>query len=665
MFKKLLIANRGEIACRIMRTAERLGISTAAVYSDADANAMHVEMANEAYRLGPAPALESYLHIERLMQVAEDCGADALHPGYGFLAENAALAEACEGANVTFVGPSADVVRVMGSKAQAKQRAIDAGIPVVTGYFGDDQSDERLCAEAANVGYPLLVKAALGGGGRGMRVVEHAGDLVMALEAARRESLSAFGDDRLLLERYLEHPRHIEVQVFADNHGHCIHLFERDCSAQRRHQKIVEEAPAPGLSETHRKALAQAAVTLASGVGYAGAGTVEFLVQDDEFFFMEMNTRLQVEHPVTELVTGTDLVEWQLRVAAGEPLPLTQEEVPCKGHAVEVRLYCEDTENDFLPSTGRLDTLELPFELDGIRVETGVRRGDEVTPYYDAMIAKIIAHGDDRDSALARLRAALGRTLVSGVTTNLGFLSLLLKEKSFSRGVVDTRFVSRWENGNANAFRPQWKWDVLAALAVLVERHNVHAASPWASTDNFRMNLPPWERVALTRAGEGVEFQALSANGGFELRWEDRMAFARASRKDAMMTGVIGDEPFTAASFMRRDELELVWNGWRRNYAFGFDQTSMLELEAGGGTLASPMPGQIVKVFVRVGDRVEAGAPLLVVEAMKIEHTISAPARGRVEEVFYSVGDKVDEGVELVALALEEIRPDGEFLDKK
>ena len=665
MFKKLLIANRGEIACRIMRTAERLGISTAAVYSDADANAMHVEMANEAYRLGPAPALESYLHIERLMQVAEDCGADALHPGYGFLAENAALAEACEGANVTFVGPSADVVRVMGSKAQAKHRAIDAGIPVVTGYFGDDQSDERLCAEAANVGYPLLVKAALGGGGRGMRVVEHAGDLVMALEAARRESLSAFGDDRLLLERYLEHPRHIEVQVFADNHGHCIHLFERDCSAQRRHQKIVEEAPAPGLSETHRKALGQAAVTLASGVGYVGAGTVEFLVQDDEFFFMEMNTRLQVEHPVTELVTGTDLVEWQLRVAAGEPLPLTQEEVPCKGHAVEVRLYCEDTENDFLPSTGRLDALELPVEFDGIRVETGVRRGDEVTPYYDAMIAKIIAHGDDRDSALARLRAALRRTIVSGVTTNLGFLSLLLKEKSFSRGVVDTRFVSRWENGNANAFRPQWKWDVLAALAVLVERHNVHAASPWTSTDNFRMNLPPWERVALTRAGEGVEFQALSANGGFELRWEDRVAFASASRKDAMMTGVIGDEPFTAASFMRRDELELVWGGWRRNYAFGFDQMSMLELEAGGGTLASPMPGQIVKVFVRVGDRVEAGAPLLVVEAMKIEHTISAPARGRVEEVFYSVGDKVDEGVELVALALEEIRPDGEFLDKK
>ncbi len=429
MFKKLLIANRGEIACRIMRTAERLGISTVAVYSDADANAMHVEMANEAYRLGPAPALESYLHIERLMQVAEDCGADALHPGYGFLAENAALAEACEGANVTFVGPSADVVRVMGSKAQAKQRAIDAGIPVVTGYFGDDQSNERLCAEAANVGYPLLVKAVLGGGGRGMRVVEHAGDLVMALEAARRESLSAFGDDRLLLEHYLEHPRHIEVQVFADNHGHCIHLFERDCSAQRRHQKIVEEAPAPGLSETHRKALGQAAVTLASGVGYVGAGTVEFLVQDDEFFFMEMNTRLQVEHPVTELVTGTDLVEWQLRVASGEPLPLTQEEVPCKGHAVEVRLYCEDTENDFLPSTGRLDALELPVEFDGIRVETGVRRGDEVTPYYDAMIAKIIAHGDDRDSALARLRAALGRTIVSGVTTNLGFLSLLLKEK--------------------------------------------------------------------------------------------------------------------------------------------------------------------------------------------------------------------------------------------
>lgn len=653
MFRKLLIANRGEIACRIMRTAERLGISTVAVYSDADANALHVEMASEAYRLGPAPALESYLHIERLMQVVGDCGADALHPGYGFLAENAALADACEGADVTFVGPSADVVRVMGSKAQAKQRAIDAGIPVVTGYFGDDQSNERLCAEAANTGYPLLVKAVLGGGGRGMRVVEQAGDLVLALEGARRESLSAFGDDRLLLERYLEHPRHIEVQVFADNHGHCIHLFERDCSAQRRHQKIVEEAPAPGLSETHRKALGEAAVALASEVGYVGAGTVEFLVQDDEFFFMEMNTRLQVEHPVTELVTGTDLVEWQLRVAAGEPLPITQEEVPCNGHAVEVRLYCEDTENDFLPSTGRLDALELPVELEGIRVETGVRRGDEVTPYYDAMIAKIIAHGDDRDAALVRLRAALGRTIVGGVTTNLGFLSLLLKEKSFSRGVVDTRFVSRWENGNAYAFQPRWKWDVLAALAVLVERHSVRAASPWTSVDNFRMNLPPWERVALARAGDCVEFQSLSTNGGFELRWEDRVAFASASRKDAMMTGAIGDETFRTASFIRRDELELVWNGWRRNYAFGLDQTSMLELEAGGGTLASPMPGQIVKVFVAVGDRVEAGAPLLVVEAMKIEHTISAPASGQVEEVFYSVGDKVDEGVELVALALD------------
>ena len=670
MFKKLLIANRGEIACRIMRTAERLGIATAAVYSDADADALHVEMADEAHRLGPAPASESYLHLERVMRLAQEVGADALHPGYGFLAESSQLASCCEDAGITFIGPPAAVVRAMGSKAEAKRWATEVGIAVVPGYFGDDQSDERLREEAERAGYPVLVKAALGGGGRGMRVAESREAISLALEGARREALSAFGDDRLLIERYLDHPRHIEVQVFADTHGNCVHLFERDCSAQRRHQKIVEEAPAPALADVLRRQLGDAAVRLASAIGYVGAGTVEFLVRDDEFFFMEMNTRLQVEHPVTELITGTDLVEWQLRIAAGEALPLAQGEILRSGHAVEVRLYCEDPENDYLPSAGSLDALELP-ERPGIRVDSGVRPGDEVTPYYDAMIAKIIAHGDDRAMALGRLGVALGHTVVGGVTTNLGFLSALITDDAFVRGGVDTRFVSTWTSGTALAFQPQWKWDVVAALAVLVERHAHRPAHvPWRTLDAFRMNLAPVERVLLVRDGERVEVRAGPSNDGLRLGWElswEGGKVAGSVREDAglvredarlarteavMLTGLIDAEPFAVHGVVQGDALELVWRGWRRTYALTFDHGA-LEADAGGGSLASPMPGQVVKLFVDVGDEVDAGAPLIVVEAMKMEHTISAPARGRVEEVFYSVGDKVDEGVELVHLVLE------------
>jgi 3-methylcrotonyl-CoA carboxylase alpha subunit len=655
MFAKLLIANRGEIACRIIRTAERLGIATVAVYSDADAGAMHVEMADEAHRLGPANATESYLHIERVIEIARSSGANALHPGYGFLAENAKLVEACEAEGITFVGPPADVVRAMGSKAEAKRRAERAGISVVAGYFGDDQSDRRLTEAAAAVGYPVLVKAVLGGGGRGMRIVESGDALRDALEGARRESMSAFGDDRLMIERYLGHPRHIEVQVFADAHGGCVHLFERDCSAQRRHQKIVEEAPAPGLSDALRRALGDAAVKLASAIGYVGAGTVEFLVQDDEFFFMEMNTRLQVEHPVTELITGTDLVEWQLRVAAGEALPVEQEKIRCSGHAVEVRLYCEDTENAFLPATGRLEALLLPEGRQGVRVDSGVRPGDDVTPYYDAMIAKIIAHGDDRAAAFERMDAALTHTVVSGVTTNLGFLGLLLKQKELVKGTLDTRFVSAWDGGSAFDFQPQWKWDVLAALALLTHRRErLRAPGPWGTLDSFRMNLLPFERVSFGRNGGQVEFSVLEGADGFELRGEGRNVRASARRRGAMLTGVIDGEAFVAHSEIRDADVELVWGGWRRSYSERVDGRALNELEASGGNLTSPMPGQVVKVFVEAGDRVEAGAALLVVEAMKIEHTIRAPADGRVEEMLYSVGDKVDEGAELVRLALDE-----------
>ena len=442
MFSKILIANRGEIACRVIRTARRMGIATVAVYSDADAGALHVAMADAARHIGPPAARESYLNIDAVVTAARDSGSQAVHPGYGFLSENADFAEACVAAGLVFIGPPAEAIRAMGSKAAAKAQMQAHGVPVVPGYHGDEQDQARLAAEAERIGFPVLIKASAGGGGRGMRIVEKADDFARALDGAKREAAGAFGDDRVLLERYLEEPRHIEVQVFGDHHGNIVHLYERDCSIQRRHQKVIEEAPAPGLDSKRRHAMGQAAVEAARAVGYVGAGTIEFIAEADAFYFMEMNTRLQVEHPVTEAVTGLDLVEWQLRVAAGETLPFQQEEILQRGHAIELRLYAENPDRGFLPATGILHGLRFP-EGEGVRVDTGVREGDAVTPFYDPLIAKIIAYGENRETARLRLVRALGDTAVLGLATNLGFLARVVTDADFAAGALDTGFIER------------------------------------------------------------------------------------------------------------------------------------------------------------------------------------------------------------------------------
>jgi len=441
VFGKILIANRGEIACRVIRTARRLGIATVAVYSEADRSALHVELADEAWPIGPPPARDSYLNIEAILEAARNSGAEAVHPGYGFLSENAEFAEACEAARVAFIGPPASAIRSMGSKAEAKELMRRHGVPLVPGYHGGDQDPRRLLDEAKRVGFPVLIKASAGGGGRGMRVVSDAAGFADALAGARREA-AAFGDDRVLVEKYLERPRHIEVQVFADKHGNTVHLFERDCSIQRRHQKVLEEAPAPGLDAARRSVIAEAAVAAARAVGYVGAGTVEFIAEAGDFYFIEMNTRLQVEHPVTEAVTGLDLVEWQIRIAAGEPLPIYQHDLVLRGHAIEARLYAEDPERAFLPQTGTLHGLRFP-PSEVARVDTGVRQGDIVTPFYDPMIAKIVAYGEDRTAAIGRLQRALAATAVLGIGTNLEFLARVAAHPEFVSGAVDTGFVER------------------------------------------------------------------------------------------------------------------------------------------------------------------------------------------------------------------------------
>ncbi len=558
MFKRLLIANRGEIACRVIRTARRLGIRCIAVFSDADEGALHVEMADEGYRIGPAPARASYLDIEAILGAAERGHADAIHPGYGFLSENADFAEACTARGIVFVGPPADAIRAMGSKREAKRLMAQAGVPLVPGYHGADQSPERLRREAEAIGWPVLLKASAGGGGRGMRAVERAEDFDAALAGAKREAAAAFGDDAMLVERYVAEPRHVEVQVFADRHGNCVHLFERDCSAQRRHQKVIEEAPAPRVGGELRATMCEAALAAAHAIGYEGAGTVEFLLdRSEEFWFMEMNTRLQVEHPVTELVTGTDLVEWQLRVASGEPLPRTQDDIVFRGHAIEARLYAEDPARGFLPSTGRLDHLRLPErealpsgtaagadrvspDASGVRVDTGVRTGDTVSMHYDPMLAKVIAWGPDRDAAADRLAAALAATEVVGPSANAGFLHTLVAHSRFRAADIHTRFVEeRMEDfRSAEVHRPGDEDFAVAAWAAAA-RDDAAAAgrtgsgnlgaggdggdpwSPWNRRDHWRMN-GSGERMVRLRVGDDrgelVELAVRGGRGGREVR---------------------------------------------------------------------------------------------------------------------------------------------------
>jgi 3-methylcrotonyl-CoA carboxylase alpha subunit len=623
--KKLLVANRGEIACRIIRTAQAMGIATVAVHSEADAHAVHVRQADEAVAIGPAPARDSYLLGERILDAARTTGADAIHPGYGFLSENADFAEAVVRAGLTFVGPPADAIRAMGLKDSAKAIIKAAGIPVVPGYMGEDQSLARLERMAAGVGYPLLVKAVAGGGGKGMRPVHAPSELMDALLAAKREAAAAFGNDAVMLEKLIGTPRHVEVQIFGDHHGNIVHLFERDCSLQRRHQKLIEEAPAPGLSDRLRHILGVAAVTAGTAIRYANAGTIEFILDMDDrdeagdprFYFMEMNTRLQVEHPVTEAITGLDLVEWQIRVARGEMLPLMQDAIEAKGWAMEARLCAENPDAGFLPATGTLDRLEFPS---GARIETGVRAGDAVTVHYDSMIAKIITAGATREEARRRLVEALDRTVVEGVTTNRAFLARLAAHPAFAAGDVSTGFIATHE-GDLFAERPLPP-DLLAAAAASL----VPAPGPSPFARPFRLNLPAETHLALY--SEDGTAHALRAS-------------AAVSGAPGATLVPIDDETLDVRADGGSWRLFTVNPRWSGGSAEG----------ASDGSILAPMPGKLLSLHVRAGDAVKAGDRLLVLEAMKMEHRMTAPFDGTVETVSIEAGAQVTEGTLLVRLA--------------
>ncbi|HTV88461.1 MAG TPA: acetyl/propionyl/methylcrotonyl-CoA carboxylase subunit alpha [Stellaceae bacterium] len=657
MFAKILIANRGEIACRVVRTARRLGIATVAVYSAADAQALHVAMADEAWPIGPPEPRHSYLDIEKIITAARGSGAQAIHPGYGFLSENAEFAEACAAAGIVFIGPSPAAIRAMGSKAAAKALMQQHGVPVVPGYHGAEQDDARLLAEAEQIGYPVMLKASAGGGGRGMRIVRAASEFARALDGARREAKGGFGDDRMLIERYLERPRHIEVQVFGDHHGNIVHLYERDCSIQRRHQKIVEEAPAPGLDAARRGALGKAAVAAAHAVHYVGAGTVEFIAPtepgDDAFYFMEMNTRLQVEHPVTEMVTGVDLVEWQLRVAAGEKFTRQQAQIGCQGHAIEVRLYAENPARNFLPSTGTLHALRLP-EGAGIRVETGVRQGDTVTPYYDPMIAKIIAGGRDRETARTRLQRALADTAIIGVATNLGFLSRVVADGEFAAAGVDTGFIER--RRDTLLAPPAASPPVFAQAAAALHRLAPPAAAPadpWARRDGWRVNTAPAGQTLIFRCGSGeATVAATRAAAGWRLEFGDAARHAVAERvADGRLAVTLDGVRRTLLVIDRPGGVTVFDSGEGWDFADVDPLAPPADALSDAGRLTAPMPGRVVQLLVATGDAVRRGQPLVVIEAMKMEHTIAAPRDGIVAAVHYAQGDLVEEGAGLLALA--------------
>ncbi len=648
MFDKILIANRGEIACRVIETCRRLGVATVAVYSSADRRALHVAMADEAVRIGAAPSSESYLNVAAVIGAATATGAQAIHPGYGFLSENAGFAEACDDAGIVFIGPPAPAIRAMGSKAEAKRIMAAAGVPVLPGDTAADQDDAALTASADAAGYPVMVKPAAGGGGRGMRIVRAAAGLPEALASARREALSSFGDGALLIEKYLENPRHIEVQIFGDRHGNVVHLFERDCSAQRRHQKVIEEAPAPGLTDDVRAKLFDASIAAARAVDYVGAGTVEFLLgADGDVWFMEMNTRLQVEHPVTEAITGVDLVEWQLRVAAGEPLPAAQDDIAISGHAIEARLYAEDPPNDFAPGFGTLVHLHFPGDRPGLRIDTGVEEGDEVTVHYDPMIAKMIAHAPDRATACAALSDALGEVRVAGPATNVAFLKAIVDHPEFRAGGFDTGFIARHlaELAVAPTETPA-RIVALAALAELTRPVSGTDGSPWSSSVGWRLGGAAARRIVL-RDGEERILYALRSDG--LTRNGESVPVSGRWRDDIRFDAVIGGE--AQSVFVVRDERDIVVFAGGNRFAVAVDDPLMARRggAADSGTLFARMPGVVVAVHVEDGAEVAAGTPLMAVEAMKVEHTIRAPADGVVTMVNFSVGDRVAEGAELVS----------------
>ncbi len=664
MFKKILIANRGEIACRVAATARRMGIQTVAVYSDADAHAKHVMACDEAVHIGPSSPKDSYLRSERIIAAALATGAQAIHPGYGFLSENEDFAQACDNVGLVFIGPPASAIKAMGLKAESKRLMAQAGVPLVPGYHGADQDPALLQREADAIGYPVLIKASAGGGGKGMRVVNTAGEFEAALASCKREAINSFGDDAVLIERYVTRPRHIEIQVFGDTQGNCIYLFERDCSVQRRHQKVLEEAPAPGMSDTRRREMGEAAVAAAKAVGYVGAGTVEFIAEpiegsnDLRFYFMEMNTRLQVEHPVTEAITGLDLVEWQLRVASGQPLPLKQGELRIHGHAIEARICAENPDKQFMPATGTLQVYRTPqaasFERSDVRFDAGVREGDAISPYYDSMIAKLIVWGADRAQALARLDAALAQTHIVGLHTNVAFLRRVASSRSFAEADLDTALIERERPAlfDTTPLSPEVAAAGVVAHALASEQA-LQADDPWSKRDGWRLF-----------GGARRQFD-LELNGRHQV-----VALERAHR--SAMTLVLGEQRWPFATSARGEGRHDVQLGERRVsltvYAFGERVTVFApegsatvgkvdvlahagEGAVDGGRLTAPMPGKVIAFLAQPGQAVKQGQALAVMEAMKMEHTITSPRDGKVEALLYAPGDQVAEGGELLRLA--------------
>jgi len=676
MFSTILIANRGEIACRVIRTCRRLGIRTVAVYSDADADAQHVRLADEAHRIGGARPQDSYLRGDAILAVARASGAQAIHPGYGFLSENADFADAVEDAGIVFIGPKAASMRKMGSKAGAKELMQAAGVPVVPGYTGEDQAPERLQREADAIGYPLMIKAAHGGGGKGMRIVRSAADFMPNLESCQREARNAFGRDRVLLERYVEHPRHIEIQIFGDAHGQVIHLNERECSAQRRYQKVLEESPSPFLTPELRAAMGAAAVQAGHAIDYQNAGTVEFIVGQDgagsktEFYFMEINTRLQVEHPVTECITGLDLVEWQLRVAAGAPLPLAQDAIPQRGHAIEVRLYAEDPEAGFLPGSGKLTRLRLPAADAHVRVDSGVIEGDTVTIFYDPMIAKLIVHDVDRPRALARLRDALAKCAIEGPKSNIAFLERLIRHPAVVEASIDTGTLDR----DLDAFMPvapepaqlRRMRAAAAVVCLLQEEAQTRAdaagsgdpTSPWARADGWRLGHAGQRRLVLEHEGAAHTLIAHGTDGRYRLEDEAGAVQIEGASlsSDHLFARFDGEGQRLQVQAGRGESAIRLHDGVRR---WRFLRVPAYRADAGdtgaaGDRVVAPMPGRIVVIRTQVGDRVEQGQEVLVMEAMKMELALKAPGSGIVSEIRVAAGDFVEADAVLALLAAAE-----------
>ncbi len=672
MFDKILIANRGEIACRVAATARRLGVRTVAVYSDADAGSRHVAFADEAVRIGPAPARDSYLKGALIIAAAKASGAQAIHPGYGFLSENEAFAKAVAEAGLVFIGPPPQALAAMGSKSEAKALMEKAGVPLVPGYHGADQDPQLLKREADRIGYPVLIKAALGGGGKGMRIVNIAADFDDMLASCKREAAASFGDERVLVEKYLQRPRHVEVQVFADTHGSCVYLFERDCSVQRRHQKVIEEAPAPGMSPERRQAMGEAAVAAARAVGYVGAGTVEFIVDaGGTFYFMEMNTRLQVEHPVTEMIAGHDLVEWQLRVAAGEKLPVQQEELEIRGHAIEARVYAENPDKGFLPAIGRLSHMAMPEAVEfkrnfddnsshdpaPVRIDSGVRAGDAISPHYDPMIAKLIVWGESRAQAIARMRGALSEFHIVGLANNVDFLARLMDNPAFVGADLDTGLIER-ERERLFVAESRVPEDLLAAACARVLADEAAAGAgrrdPFDSRSGWRLNTT-YVRTLTLASEHGVHDVRLEyGRDGYHYRHAGHdEPLSIVARDGSRLTLRLGHRTL-AADVVRDGDALHVFSGGRHRAVTLVDVIAHAGERDGSDTgLAAPMPGKIIAVNVAAGSRVTRGTPLLVMEAMKMEHAIVAPADGVVEAVLYAVGEQVAEGAALVNFSAE------------